>query len=254
MHGKPGGTHSLTVAPSDGTDHSVGIVVALAGSQLPAVVFSFTRNTQGASALSTPSSEKRYTMSAPLPAAQTALQARLLQHREELTRRWIDVVHGTYPFETIGFLRTRKDRFMNPVGHRTDEAAQAVIDAVLTPEVDESALGKALEEIVRVRAVQDFPPETAIGMFFALKDILRTHLAADTGSEAYAPALRGLETRIDAIVLMAFGAYARCREKLFRMKVEETQRRYSQIVRLARKYGDVPETPENPGPGHPEGA
>ena len=193
-------------------------------------------------------------MSAPLPAAEIALQARLLQHREELTRRWIDVVHGTYPFETIGFLRTRKDRFMNPVGHRTDEAAQAVIDAVLVPEVDETALGKALEEIVRVRAVQDFPPETAIGIFFALKDILRAHLAADTGSEAYAPALRGLEARIDAIVLMAFGAYARCREQLFRMKVEETQRRYSQIVRLARKYGDVPETPENPVPGHPEGA
>ena len=193
-------------------------------------------------------------MSAPLPAAEIALQARLLQHREELTRRWIDVVHGTYPFETIGFLRTRKDRFMNPVGHRTDEAAQAVIDAVLVPEVDENALGKALEEIVRVRAVQDFPPETAIGIFFALKDILRAHLAADTGSEAYAPALRGLETRIDAIVLMAFGAYARCREQLFRMKVEETQRRYSQIVRLARKYGDVPETPEGPVSGHPEGA
>lgn len=181
-------------------------------------------------------------MSAPkADSAATALRALLLPHKEDLTRRWIEVVHGTYPFETIGFLRTRTDRFANPVGFRTAEAAGAVLEAIFAENVDEEALGKALEEIVRVRAVQDFPPETAVGVFFAVKDLLREAVrVADNAAECL-PALPDLEARVDAVVLMAFGAYTRCREKLFQMRVEETQRRYSQVLRLARKYGDAPE-------------
>ncbi len=180
-------------------------------------------------------------MSASQTNTPASLQALLLPRREDLTRRWIDVVHGTYPFETIGFLRTRKDRFANPVGRRTEDAATAIMDAIFAEQPDEAALGKALEEIVRVRAIQEFPPETALGVFFALKDIVREAIAATPGAAVSPTALWALETRIDAVALMAFGAYARCREKLFHMKVEETRRRYSQVLRIVQKYGDVPE-------------
>ncbi len=174
------------------------------------------------------------------------MRALLLPLREELTKGWIDVVHGTYPFETIGFLRTRKDRFVNPVGHRTEEVARAVLDAVFADAPDEDSLSRALDEIIRVRAIQDFPPETAVGIFFALKDLIRAKVFAAENVARMLPALPALETRIDAVVLMAFGAYARCREQIFHLKVEETSRRYSQILRLARKYGDVPEESDQP--------
>lgn len=167
--------------------------------------------------------------------AGTALLAALGPHKEEMSARWIEIVHGTYPFDTIGFLRTKKDRFANPVGYRTEEAARAIIEALFTEKPDEETLGAAVEEIIRVRAIQDFPPETAVGVIFALKDIVREVLRRSASMAETLPALLALESRIDAIALMAFGSYARCRETVHRLKVDEFKRQHSQILRLAER-------------------
>jgi hypothetical protein len=175
-----------------------------------------------------------------------ALRSLLFSEREALAARWIEIVHGTYPFDTTGFLRTRKDRFANPVGHRTEETARTVVEALLSDRPDEQSLGKAVDELIRVRAVQDFSPETAVGVFFALKDVVR-RMVADSGRLAQAaPALLILESRIDAVALMAFGAYARFRETLHLMKVDEFKRLNSQVLRLAeRKAAAADETDAN---------
>ena len=170
--------------------------------------------------------------------AGTALYAQLWPQRETITARWIDVVHGTYPFDTIGFLRTRKDRFANPVGYRTEEAAAALVNVLFSENPDEAPLLAAVDEIMRVRAVQDFSPETAVGVIFALKDIVR-RVVNDAGCMAEVmPALLMLESRVDAVALMAFGAYARFRETLHIMKVDEFKRLNSQILRLAEKKAE----------------
>lgn len=177
----------------------------------------------------------RDSLSAQAVRAQTALYEALAPHREAMTARWVGMVYGTYPFDTIGFLRTRSDRFANPVGYRTEEAAKALMNAVFSERPDEEAVRAAVDELIRVRAVQDFPPETAVGVFFAIKEIVRDTLSrAENAAEAL-PALAALESRVDAVALLAFGAYARCRETVHQMKVDEFKRQYSQILRLAEK-------------------
>ena len=165
----------------------------------------------------------------------TALYAVLWPHKEAMTKRWIDTVHGSYPFETIGFLRTRKDQFANPVGYRTEEAAAALMDVIFSDAPDQETVTHAVEEIVRVRAIQDFPPEHAVGIFFAMKEILRETLMQSGQAEHLLQALLAVESRIDAVALLAFGAYARNRETLHRLKVQEFKRQHSQILRLAEK-------------------
>lgn len=167
--------------------------------------------------------------------AQTALFALLWPHKDAMEKRWIDTVHGTYPFDTIGFLRTRKDRFANPVGFRTEEAAKTLMDVMFSANPDESVVSAAVEEIVRVRAIQDFSPEMAVGVFYAMKEILRDTVREHGNAAELLPALLAMESRIDAVVLLAFGAYARSRETLHRLKVEEYKRQHSQIFRLAEK-------------------
>lgn len=167
--------------------------------------------------------------------AGTALYSLLLPKKDAMAARWIDVVHGTYPFDTIGFLRTRKDRFANPVGFRTEEAARALMDVLFSDQPNEDSLRSAVDEIIRVRAVQDFSPETAVGVVFALKDIVRQVVDESGQMAEVMPALLRLESRIDAVALMAFGAYARFRETLHMMKVDEFKRLNSQILRLAEK-------------------
>ena len=72
--------------------------------------------------------------------AGTTLYALLWPHKEHITKRWIDIVHGSYPFETVGFLRTRKDQFANPVGYRTEQAAAALLDVLFTEAPDQFLL------------------------------------------------------------------------------------------------------------------
>ena len=167
--------------------------------------------------------------------AGTALYAVLWPHKEAMTNRWVETVHGTYPFDTVGFLRTRKDRFANPVGFRTDQAAKALLEVVFSESPDEEALRAAVDEIIRVRSIQSFPPETAVGVFFALKDIVRDVVNASGQQAEVMPALLALESRIDAVALLAFGSYARCRETLHQLKVDEFKRQYSQILRLSER-------------------
>ena len=177
------------------------------------------------------------TDSSPISAvrAHTALYGVLLPQKDALISRWVEIVHGTYPFDTVGFLRTLKDRFANPVGYRTEEAAKTLAEIMFTETPDIEAMQKAAEEIIRVRAIQDFPPEAAVGVFFAMKQLVRDALDKSGQTAQALPALLELESRIDAVVLMAFGAYARCRETLHQMKVDEFKRKHSQILRLAEK-------------------
>ncbi len=168
--------------------------------------------------------------------AASALYVLLWPHKEAMIKRWTDIVHGTYPFQTVGFLRTGTDRFTNPVGFRTSDAAKALMETIFAEQPDEEAVKKAVEEIIRVRAIQDFPPETAVGVFFAMKEVIR-EVVRNSGeaSDALLPALWEMESRIDAVVLLAFGAYARDREALHRLRVEESKRQHAQLLRLAEK-------------------
>lgn len=169
----------------------------------------------------------------------TPLYEVLWAARADMAKRWCDIVYGTYPFDTIGFLRTKTDRFANPVGYRTEAAARAILDMLFLQQPDEEKLRHEIDEIMRVRSIQQFSPEISVGIFFALKDILRqTVKDSDRAAECYVDLL-DMESRVDAVALMAFGAYARCRETLHQLRVDEIKRGASQINRLlARRFDE----------------
>ena len=88
-------------------------------------------------------------------------------HKEELVRLWTEAVFNTYPFETTGFLRTKKDPFGNPVADMTREAAAAMYDAVAGENVDIKL--HAMRWIASLNYVQcrSLPPVRDLG-FLAL--------------------------------------------------------------------------------------
>ena len=160
--------------------------------------------------------------------------------RLEVQEKWKSMVHGTYPFDTVGFLHTNTNQFANPVGYRTNEAAEAIVAMLLVDTPDVDALGKAVDEIIQVRAIQEFSPEAAVGIFYGMKDILREMVENAEQPEDYRLGLQELESRLDAVSLMAFGVYARCREKLHLIRVDEVKRSTSQLRRLAERRGSLP--------------
>ena len=60
--------------------------------------------------------------------------------RTQAINQWLDAVFAMYPLENTGFMRTREDRFANPVGHALRQAAEALYDAVTRSEEHTSEL------------------------------------------------------------------------------------------------------------------
>lgn len=167
-----------------------------------------------------------------------SLKDLLAEKQKEIAEKWVQAVSGTYPFGTVGFLRTKKDPFINPVGQRNNVAAEAFVNSLLDAEADQEALAATIEEFIKVRAIQNFSPEDAVGIILALKPIINEILGDSLAGYIKEHGLKEyqlMEGHIDALALLSFGAYVRCREKMAEMRIDEFKRRHSQIIRQAER-------------------
>lgn len=156
-----------------------------------------------------------------------------------LAQSWVAAANAIYPFAAAGFLRSQQDPFANPVGRRSADLAPLLCRAVIGLPHDGTALRAALEEFVRVRAMQDLPAETSLEALFAYKNILRACIR-EQGIElttADREELEAMDARCDSLALLAFGVYSRLRESFFEARVQDVRRRHSQILRLAERHG-----------------
>jgi hypothetical protein len=135
--------------------------------------------------------------------------------RGSAAQQWLVRTLETYPPVTSRFLIEEKDRFRNPAGHVLRESLPVLLEEVLG-EMNLERLAPALEQVVKVRAVQDFTASQAVGFVFLLKDVLRQ--SQPGGLE---PAV---EQRIDQMVLLAFDLFVKCREKMDEIKAGEARR------------------------------
>ena len=163
-----------------------------------------------------------------------------------LARKWTARANAVYPFAATGFLLTKDDPFANPVGRRTLDLAPLLCRAVLGLAHDEAAFTAALEEFVRVRAVQDVPAESSLRAVFALKKMIR-ETCAESGIALTPDARDGIDAmdeRCDEVALLAFSLYSRFRDAFFEARVQDVRRRHSQILRLAERRGLADSAPD----------
>ncbi len=171
--------------------------------------------------------------------AEEALTAR----RDQAIQKWTDAVFALYPFETTGFIRTKKDRFANPVGHVTRQAATALFDAVSGRDMPVESIQAALGDMIRIRAVQDMRPEQVIGVLFLFKPILRELFLVDMLAEGRLDTYLEMESRLDSLVLMACNMYLEDRERVYAERVAEQRRQNASVRRWAARHGMILETP-----------
>lgn len=169
-----------------------------------------------------------------------SIQTHLQEHREAITKEWVEVIYGTYPFDTVGFLRSQTNAFSNPVGAKTKKAAEILVTALLSPELESETVSPAIDEIIRIRAVQKFSPEQAMAIIFFLKTILRKHLKPVLTSVGAYQELLVIESKIDSIALLGFRVYSDCRDQIQQLRVDEFKRKHSQLLRRAERILEKP--------------
>jgi hypothetical protein len=149
------------------------------------------------------------------------LREYLLKRKEGILAQWFERTVASYPPETGRFLRSQREQFTNPVGHAIRQALEALLEGVLRAQPPTDEAKGFLENLIKVRAVQDFSPSQAVAFILALKDILLRELSSEQELLGHYPELQG---RVDALVLLAFDMYAAARERVYECRVEEVQR------------------------------
>ena len=149
-----------------------------------------------------------------------------------ILEKWLDILLGSYSPQKVQFLKKEKDPFSNPVVHQFSRGLGDLL-AVLAEEKSVEEARTALDEIIRVLALQETAPSQALAFIFYLKQVVRDELAEELKDSALAPEMADLESRIDGLALLGFDGYMLRREKLGEMKVKEVKARVSGLLRRA---------------------
>ncbi len=152
---------------------------------------------------------------------------KLLQQKKEVViSKWIQSIFDTYPAETSGFLRLQKNQFSNPVGHIICEAAEGIFESILSGNQD-LEIKIVLNDIIKIRAVQDFQPSRAAGFIFSLKDIIREEVQTEIKDLNAFREFCEILSGIDRVALIAFDLYTTAREKVYQLRLNELKNHIS---------------------------
>jgi len=155
----------------------------------------------------------------------------LVQKKSAILDRCFRLVMDTYPSDTSKFLKQEKDQFINPVGHAISEGIEALYSELIK-EMNSDKLHTSLNNIIRIRSVQDFSPSQAIAFIYLLKRAIREELEFEIRQQEILEELLTFESKIDEIVLFAFDIYMRCREKIYELRINEVKAEREKALRL----------------------
>lgn len=150
-----------------------------------------------------------------------SLREILFAKRSNIIRQWFDEILSSYPSDTVNFLKSQKDPFSNPVGNTIRQGIENLFNELIGdgPIVE---LSPMMDNIIRIRAVQDFTPSQAVFFIFGLKDILRRELKEEL-KNGLSQEYMDFEKRIDDLALLSFDLFIQCREKIYELKAKEVK-------------------------------
>lgn len=166
----------------------------------------------------------------------------LLRKKAAILKRWFNLIAQMYPDGGTSLLKD-KDRFANPVGYTVSSSIAVLYEELLQGKLNSEKASTSLDDIIKIRAVQDFSPSQAMTFVFLLKKAIRAELEGKIGEVGGFEELLRLESRIDEMALHAFDVYMDCREKIHKVKMDEMKagmdNRFRLLERQSRKGAGV---------------
>ena len=172
-----------------------------------------------------------------------SLEKLLSDRKKDILKRWQQEIFQIYPADSIRFLTSESDQFANPVGHSIREHTETLLSAIMSEdEISAEKYNSMLDEMIRVRAVQDLSPSRALKYLYDLKEVITGELkdVVESDINQYCN-LVNLYERIDKVILIAFDIYSKCKEKLFEIKVQTAKNQVSGILRRSDLVAEIPE-------------
>ncbi len=162
----------------------------------------------------------------------------LLEKKPKILKKWFDLILETYPSDTANFLKGQKNRFGNPVGHTIFEGIEGILEELLQGK-DADRISAFLDNIIRIRAIQNFSPSQAVSFIFLLKKVIREELANEIREHQMHEELFMLESKIDELISISFDIYIKYREKIYKMRANELLNRTSRLLKRSNMFKEL---------------
>jgi hypothetical protein len=164
-----------------------------------------------------------------------SLESSLLEKREQIVAAWCESLLSTYASEGAKFFASQKNQFANPVGHTFLENLRTLFPRLVRAEdFEEKEIRELMDGIIRIRAVQGFPPSKAVAFVTSLKGAVERVLRKDIDAPDNIAAWRDMCSRIDTAQGMAFDIYMQCREKLWELRANHLFNRTHKLLERAQ--------------------
>lgn len=146
------------------------------------------------------------------------LSEALQEKKKQVLAIWIDRTLDSY--RSSDFFKQARDHFANPIGANIRAGLTKVFDLLLQGGKPEEYTA-ALDQVIRIRAIQDFTPSQAVVPFLELKWVVRQVLADDKKTGHLVQELATFDCEVDRVALAAFDLYTSCREQLYQVRIQE---------------------------------
>jgi len=161
------------------------------------------------------------------------LQKFLKENRDTILQKWVDQTINTYEPEMVRFLKKEKNQFSNPVRNTILTSLEKIIDSMLNGIGVEEYHG--LEDMIKLRAVQEFSPSEALSFLFNLKKIIRKGLLESKQSDQIISEACIMDEKFDTLYALAFDIYNDCRTKIQEIKMAEIKSRSERAFDILKK-------------------
>ena len=164
----------------------------------------------------------------------------LSTRKSAIKKKWFNSIIDDYPADASDFLRKQKDRFLNPVGNTLDENIDGLLDEIFI-DADSERVYPYLNDIIKIKAVQNFSPSKAVSFIYLLKRVVREELESDIEKNKFTDEFKSFESQLDNLALLAFDIYMKCREQIFDLRVNEIKTLTFRLLKQADLVREVEE-------------
>ena len=142
----------------------------------------------------------------------------LKKKKEKILSVWIERTLDSYI--SSGFFKRSRDKFANPVGANIKEGLTRLYN-LLVQGADQQEYVEPLDQVIRIRAVQEFSPAQAVAPILELKWVVKQVFSADKECRDLLSELDSFDCDVDRAALAAFDLYMECRDRLHRARIRE---------------------------------
>lgn len=143
------------------------------------------------------------------------------ERKESIAAKWVGRIFDSYPPERRQFLLENKDINSNPTGVTIISEINNILNELVAEKHSEK-LNDYLENIIKIRLMQDYSPSNCVGFIMYIKDIIRDEIKNEKLDFKLISEIFVIESLVDDFALIGFDIYLQQKEKIFGASEQKT--------------------------------